>query len=67
MLTVLSLPNSEHRVSSQMLYIVMEKGDTDLTKLLQSYTRLNEVDANMCKFFWGEMLRCVDVIHKESE
>ncbi|XP_043223624.1 myosin light chain kinase 2, skeletal/cardiac muscle-like [Amphibalanus amphitrite] len=63
---VVQLMDFEHRVTDQMLYIVMEKGDTDLTKLLQSYTRLNEVDANMCKFFWGEMLRCVDVIHKEN-
>ncbi|XP_037080701.1 dual specificity protein kinase TTK-like [Pollicipes pollicipes] len=63
---VVRLFDCEHREDRHMLYIVMEKGDTDLTALLRSYTKLNEVDANMCKFFWGEMLRCVDVIHKEG-
>jgi len=47
-----------------VLYVIMEKGDTDLASLLKKYASKEEITASMIKFYWTEMLHAVSVIHK---
>ena len=47
-----------------VLYVVMEKGDTDLASLLKEYMHTKEITEAMIKHYWTEMLHAVSVIHK---
>ena len=49
-----------------LLYVVMEKGDTDLASLIKKYTMKKEMTPAMIKHYWSEMLHAVAVIHKRG-
>ena len=49
-----------------LLYVVMEKGDTDLASLIKKYTIKKEITAAMIKHYWSEMLHAVAVIHQKG-
>nr|POF26090.1 serine/threonine-protein kinase mph1 [Quercus suber] len=50
------------------LFVLMEKGETDLNRLLT--LRLNGTDANFdcafTRFYWREMLDCVQAVHEHD-
>jgi len=50
--------------TGELLYVVMEKGDTDLASLLKKYSKNNELTPAMIKHYWTEMLHAVSCIHK---
>ena len=49
-----------------LLYVVMEKGDTDLAILIKKYTLNKEITPAMIKHYWSEMLHAVAVVHKKG-
>ena len=49
-----------------ILYVVMEKGDTDLATLLKKYSNNRNITAAMIKHYWTEMLHGVSVIHQRG-
>lgn len=59
-----TLTFSELREEENTLYVVMEKGETDLATFLK--TRRTEIDSAFIRYHWREMLRCVKVIHDRS-
>lgn len=58
---------SEYKADEQKLFVVMEKGDTDLAGFFKS-RKNSDVDYRhkMIQFYWLEMLRAVQVIHNEG-
>jgi hypothetical protein len=49
------------------LYVVLEYGETDLTGFFASRAKLKQgLDPTLIKFYWGEMLRAVNALHKEG-
>lgn len=57
--------NPFSELHGDFLYVVMEKGDTDLATFLT--TRRNQIDDIFIRFYWSEMLRCVRTIHEKGE
>ncbi len=49
-----------------MLYVVMERGDTDLASLFRQYSKSGGISPIMRPFYWSEMLHAVQVLHKEG-
>ena len=49
---------------SQMIDIVLEYGETDLARMLRQYPQGN-VDMNMVRVFWQQMLLAVKAVHEE--
>merc|ERR1719187_145648 len=49
-----------------VLYVVMEKGDTDLASLLKKYASKEEMTPAMIKHYWTEMLHAVAAIHRSK-
>jgi len=49
-----------------ILYVVMEKGDTDLASLLKDYASRREITGTVIKHYWTEMLHACHVIHKHG-
>lgn len=56
--------NSAIVSSEKLLYVVMEKGDTDLRKILQNYTTSLPLYTLMT--YWHQMLEAVHFIHKNG-
>lgn len=52
--------------AEELLYVVMEKGDTDLAQLLKKYASNKELTPAMIKHYWAEMLHAVAQIHKNG-
>lgn len=52
--------------TEELLYVVMEKGDTDLASLLKKYSVNKELTSVMIKFYWTEMLHAVQCIHNNN-
>jgi len=48
------------------LYVIMEKGDTDLASLLKKYANKRELTPAMIKHYWTEMLHAVSAIHQKG-
>ena len=48
----------EHRQTDQvdMLYMLMDIGDTDLSKILNAHRKNKTLSINKIRFFWEEML-----------
>lgn len=46
-----------------MVYVVMEMGDTDLSKLLKSMYQEKQISLTMILYYWTEMLTAVKHIH----
>ncbi|VDK80686.1 unnamed protein product [Litomosoides sigmodontis] len=55
---------SDYELRGNILYVVMEKGDTDLATFLK--TRRNQIDEIFIRFYWSEMLKCVRTIHEKG-
>uniref|UniRef100_A0A0R3S1R9 Protein kinase domain-containing protein n=1 Tax=Elaeophora elaphi TaxID=1147741 RepID=A0A0R3S1R9_9BILA len=55
---------SDYELRGDFLYVVMEKGDTDLATFLK--TRRNQIDDIFIRFYWSEMLKCVRTIHEKG-
>uniref|UniRef100_A0A915PJQ4 Protein kinase domain-containing protein n=1 Tax=Setaria digitata TaxID=48799 RepID=A0A915PJQ4_9BILA len=54
----------DYELRGDFLYVVMEKGDTDLATFLK--TRRNQIDDIFIRFYWSEMLKCVHTIHEKG-
>ncbi|XP_012254698.2 serine/threonine-protein kinase MPS1 [Athalia rosae] len=52
-----------YEIQSNLLYVVMEMGDTDLSKLLKSMSREKQLPLTMILYYWTEMLTAVKHIH----
>ena len=63
---IVKLYDHEKVDSEEMLYVIMEKGDTDLASLLKKYSSKQEITPAMIKHYWTEMLHAVSVIHKRG-
>ena len=61
---IVKLHDYELDEGREVLYVVMEKGDTDLASLLKNYAMQKEITPAMVKHYWTEMLHAVSVIHK---
>jgi len=61
---VVKLYDHEKVDAEDILFVVMEKGDTDLSLLLKKYNANREMTPAMVKHYWTEMLHAVQVIHK---
>jgi len=63
---IVKLHDHEKVDSEDLLYVIMEKGDTDLATLLKKYSNKREITPAMIKHYWTEMLHAVSVIHKRG-
>jgi len=63
---IVRLHDHEKVDSEELLYVIMEKGDTDLATLLKKYSNKREITPAMIKHYWTEMLHAVSVIHKRG-
>uniref|UniRef100_A0A915BW06 Protein kinase domain-containing protein n=1 Tax=Parascaris univalens TaxID=6257 RepID=A0A915BW06_PARUN len=54
----------DYELRGSHLYMVMEKGDTDLATFLK--TRRSKIDHIFIRFYWSEMLKCVHAIHSKG-
>lgn len=61
---IVKLYDHEKIDAEDILYVVMEKGDTDLSLLLKKYNANKEITSSMVKHYWTEMLHAVQVIHR---
>jgi len=61
---IVKLFDHEQIDAEEILFVVMEKGDTDLSLLLKKYNANKEITSSMVKHYWTEMLHAVQVIHK---
>lgn len=46
-----------------MVYVVMEMGDTDLSRLLKTMSCEKQISLTMVLYYWTEMLTAVKHIH----
>ena len=63
---IVKLYDHEKVGCEEILYVIMEKGDTDLASLLKKYSYKQEITPAMIKHYWTEMLHAVLVIHKRG-
>ncbi|KAL4099034.1 hypothetical protein QTP88_023535 [Uroleucon formosanum] len=61
--SVIRLFDSQYTVKDKILYMVMEKGDTDLSKLIRNTKNMS---VHMIMYFWTEMLTTVSEIHAKG-
>ncbi|XP_012287709.1 serine/threonine-protein kinase MPS1 [Orussus abietinus] len=52
-----------YEVKSPLVHVVMEMGDTDLSKLLKSIRQEKQLPLTMILYYWTEMLTAVKHIH----
>lgn len=50
-------------IRESMVYVVMEMGDTDLSRLLKSMSQEKQIPLMMILYYWTEMLTAVKHIH----
>lgn len=50
-----------------MVYVVMEMGDTDLSRLLKSMSQEKQISITMILYYWTEMLTAVKHIHDNGK
>jgi hypothetical protein len=63
-INVVELYDHCHLSEKKILYMIMEKGESDLHRVLQSYT--TNLPLYVLMKFWYEMLQAVNYIHKEG-
>jgi serine/threonine-protein kinase TTK/MPS1 len=63
---VVKLYNYAYNPKTQTMYVVLEKGDTDLASLFKKCAKNSNMTDRMQVFYWEEMLRAVLVLHKEG-
>ncbi|VVC40478.1 Protein kinase domain,Protein kinase-like domain,Protein kinase, ATP binding site,Serine/threonine- [Cinara cedri] len=61
--SVIRLFDSQYSTKEKILYMVMEKGDTDLSKLIRSTKHMSVF---MIMYYWSEMLNTVSQIHEKD-
>ncbi|XP_075227532.1 dual specificity protein kinase monopolar spindle 1 [Lycorma delicatula] len=61
--SVIHMYDHEYIEDEKLLYVVMEKGDTDLSKLLRDIQRKKKISMSMIIYYWTEMLNAVKEIH----
>jgi serine/threonine protein kinase len=57
---------SEYVQECKMLYVVMEKGDTDLSHLIRDISKTKKISMSMIIYYWTEMLQAVKDIHDQG-
>lgn len=62
--SVVSLFDYCHMPSERILYMVMEKGESDLHKILQGYR--THIPLYTLMLYWHQMLEAVDYIHRNG-
>lgn len=50
-----------------MLYVVMERGETDFSKLMKNISKTNCIPIITIIYYWVEILRAVKNIHKNGK
>lgn len=50
-----------------MVYVVMEMGDTDLSRLLKTMSQEKQIRLTMILYYWTEMLTAVKHIHDNGK
>lgn len=50
-----------------MLYVVMEKGETDLSRLIKKISKTNQIHIITILYYWVEILRAVKNIHENGK
>ena len=63
---VIRMFDHQHCKEEKLLYVVMEKGDTDLSKLIRDVSRTKKISPAMIVYYWTEMLNAVSFIHKRG-
>lgn len=65
---VVHMYDSEYKADVKELLIVMEKGDTDLSQVIDSYfkTKQSMIDGIFIKFYWRGMVQAVNDIHRHG-
>lgn len=60
--------NSEYKAECKELVIVMEKGDADLSQVIDSHFKLRDkmIDGIFIKFYWRGMVSAVNDIHNRG-
>lgn len=58
---------SEYVESSKMLYVVMEKGDIDFSRLIKDISKIKKIPMSMVIYYWTEMLSAVMDIHDKGK
>ncbi|KAK0096059.1 hypothetical protein PV326_006632 [Microctonus aethiopoides] len=53
----------DYEIRNKMIYVVMEMGDTDLSKFLKSVSAEKRLPLTMILYYWTEMLTAVKHIH----
>ncbi|KAI5796604.1 kinase-like domain-containing protein [Geopyxis carbonaria] len=63
---VIRLFDYEVNDEKQTLHMLMECGETDLAKVLtlRHFNDDSELDVSFVRYYWREMLQCVDAVHK---
>ncbi|XP_025190635.1 serine/threonine-protein kinase mph1-like [Melanaphis sacchari] len=61
--SVIHLFDSQYTTKEKILYMVMEKGDTDLSKLIRNTKHMS---VHMIMYYWSEMLIIVNEIHDKG-
>ncbi|XP_022171655.1 dual specificity protein kinase TTK-like [Myzus persicae] len=61
--SVIRLFDSQYSINEKILYMVMEKGDTDLSKLIRCTKNMS---VHMIMYYWTEMLTTVSEIHAKG-
>jgi serine/threonine protein kinase len=59
--------DSEYAEDSQMLYVVMEKGEVDFSKLMKDISKTSRIPIFKVICYWVEMLRAVKTIHEKGK
>ena len=49
-----------------LLYMVMEHGDADLGLIFKEYRQKEKLSINKIRFFWEEILKCVEAVHNKN-
>ncbi|KOX79370.1 Dual specificity protein kinase Ttk, partial [Melipona quadrifasciata] len=53
----------DYEIKPPMVYVVMEMGDTDFSRLLKTMSREKQISHTMILYYWTEMLTAVKHIH----
>ncbi|XP_054272007.1 uncharacterized protein LOC128992454 [Macrosteles quadrilineatus] len=64
--SVIRMFDYEYVQECKMLYVVMEKGDTDLSHLIRDISKTKKISMSMIIYYWTEMLQAVKDIHDQG-
>jgi len=59
--------NCFSQIKDSMVYVLMEMGDTDLSRLLKSMSQEKQISLTMILYYWTEMLTAVKHIHDNGK